>query len=112
MKAKWKFGEVEVISTDEEKNVYYSLMENGQDLKPETEVHLEGYENILTENLHKFNDIYGKEELTLDDAKVMYDILNKLYDLLEYFEMSSHGNYTFCMRELVKEYRLKEKVDW
>lgn len=112
MKVECNFGEVEVISTEEEKNVYYSLMENGQDLKPETEVHLEGYVSLLDENMDKFNAIYGKEELTIDDAKVMYDILNKLYDMHEYNDMSSHGNYTFCMRELVKEYRLKEKVDW
>lgn len=104
----WRNGN----SIEEEKNVYYSLMENGQDLKPETEVHLEAYEDLLIENLDKFNEIYGKEELTLDDAKVMYDILNKLYTQHEYFDMSSTGNYTFCIREQVKKYRLKEKVDW
>lgn len=42
----------------------------------------------------------------------MYDILDKLYSAYEYFDMFSRGNYIFCMREPVKKYTLKEKVDW
>lgn len=112
MKIRSRLGEVEVISSEEEKMVAYSLLENGKDLKRTTDVQLEGYQKLLDEHLDKFNEIYRKDNLTLEDAKVMYDILDKIYTMHEYNDNSLGGGYTFYVNEIVKKYSFKEKVDW
>lgn len=93
--------------------VTYLLTENGKDLERFSDLTLDEYQNTLDKHLDSFNKIYSKHELSLEDAKVMFDILNELYTLHEenaYILYQS--NYLFCTNENVKKYSLKEKVDW
>lgn len=76
-----RFGEVEVNITEEVKSVCYLLTENGKDLERFSDLTLEEYQNTLDKHLDSFNKIYSKDELSLEDAKVMFDILNELYIL-------------------------------
>ncbi len=108
-----RFGEVEVNITEEVKSVCYLLTENGKDLERFSDLALEEYQNTLDKHLDSFNKIYSKDELSLENAKVMFDILNELYTLHEenaYILYQS--NYLFRTNEKVKKYSLKEKVDW
>lgn len=89
------------------------LTENGKDLGRFSDLAFEEYQNTLDKHLDSFQKIYSKDELSLEDAKVMFDILNELYTLHEenaYILYQS--NYLFRTYEKVKKYSLKEKVDW
>lgn len=112
IKMKCRYGEVEAEVVEEEKWVYYMPLENGKDLMPEKDLELKCFKDIMDEIRDDICELEYKDELTIEDAYRMRDMLVKFTTFEEGHEMSQSGNYLFGIKEKVKKIHLTEPVDW